>query len=167
MAKISVEDTPVNPDWIVGSSISLSGHLLLIFTDDSSNEFVIRGGPTPLTPDRGNLILEVNIPIAQSADARGVNQTAADRGSIDLNLGGRNAIDVWEILKQHASQIHAQGFKYEPLGFNSTGPDASGLCSRISPGMAATADVKTGRRSILSYLVSPIEKAQLEAARER
>ena len=46
-------------------------------------------------------------------------------------------------------------------------PKASALCSRISPGMAATADIKTGQRSILSYLVSPIEKASLEAGRER
>lgn len=50
---------------------------------------------------------------------------------------------------------------------NCRGPKASSLCSRISPGMAATADIKTGQRSILSYLVSPIEKASLEAGRER
>ncbi len=37
----------------------------------------------------------------------------------------------------------------------------------ILPGMAAQADIRTGRRSFMSYLVSPIEKARLEAARER
>lgn len=37
----------------------------------------------------------------------------------------------------------------------------------LTPGMAATADMKTGRRSILSYLMSPIDKARLEAGRER
>lgn len=36
----------------------------------------------------------------------------------------------------------------------------------ITPGMAATADIKTARRSILSYLLSPIDKARLEAGRE-
>jgi hemolysin D len=41
------------------------------------------------------------------------------------------------------------------------------LCSQITPGMAATADVRTGRRSILSYLMSPIDEARLEAGRER
>jgi hypothetical protein len=35
------------------------------------------------------------------------------------------------------------------------------------PGMAATADIKTGRRSILSYLVSPIDEARWSAGRER
>lgn len=44
---------------------------------------------------------------------------------------------------------------------------AAELCARISPGMAAIADIRTGRRSILSYLVSPIEEAGLEAGRER
>jgi hemolysin D len=38
---------------------------------------------------------------------------------------------------------------------------------QLSPGMAATADIKTGRRSILSYLVSPIDEARLSAGRER
>jgi len=38
---------------------------------------------------------------------------------------------------------------------------------RLTPGMAATADVRTGRRSLLSYLMSPIEEARLEAGRER
>ncbi len=37
----------------------------------------------------------------------------------------------------------------------------------IVPGMAATVDVKTGRRSILDYLLSPIEAAGRTAARER
>ena len=37
----------------------------------------------------------------------------------------------------------------------------------LGPGMTATADIRTGRRSILSYLMSPIDKARLEAGRER
>ena len=37
----------------------------------------------------------------------------------------------------------------------------------ILPGMAVAADIRTGRRSFLSYLLSPIEAARLEAARER
>jgi hemolysin D len=37
----------------------------------------------------------------------------------------------------------------------------------LSPGMMVTADIRTGRRSIMSYLISPIDKARLEAGRER
>lgn len=37
----------------------------------------------------------------------------------------------------------------------------------LSPGMTGTADIRTGQRTILSYLMSPIDKARREAARER
>lgn len=37
----------------------------------------------------------------------------------------------------------------------------------LQPGMTVTADIRTGRRSIMSYLISPIEKARHEAGRER
>ncbi|ALJ13766.1 HlyD family type I secretion periplasmic adaptor subunit [Sphingopyxis macrogoltabida] len=38
---------------------------------------------------------------------------------------------------------------------------------RLTPGMSVTADVRTGERSIASYLLSPIDEARLEAGRER
>jgi hemolysin D len=37
----------------------------------------------------------------------------------------------------------------------------------LVPGMAVTADIKTGDRSIASYLISPIDEARLQAGRER
>lgn len=37
----------------------------------------------------------------------------------------------------------------------------------ILPGMTATADIKTGRRSFMDYLLSPIDAATTSAARER
>jgi hemolysin D len=42
-----------------------------------------------------------------------------------------------------------------------------GALIKASVGMQVTADVRTGRRSILSYLVSPIDEAAQEAGRER
>lgn len=38
---------------------------------------------------------------------------------------------------------------------------------RLSPGMAATADIRTGRRSLLSYLMSPVQGIAHDAGRER
>jgi type I secretion membrane fusion protein, HlyD family len=38
---------------------------------------------------------------------------------------------------------------------------------RLSAGLTATVDIRTGNRSILSYLVSPVEQAANDAARER
>ena len=37
----------------------------------------------------------------------------------------------------------------------------------LSPGMAVTAEIKTGTRSVLSYLLSPLRKYRQESLRER
>lgn len=41
------------------------------------------------------------------------------------------------------------------------------LCDRIQPGMSVQAEIKTGRRRIIQYLLSPIRRAVNEAGRER
>lgn len=46
-------------------------------------------------------------------------------------------------------------------------PDRAPLCDRIQPGMAVQAEIKTGRRRIIQYLLSPISQAVDEAGRER
>lgn len=45
--------------------------------------------------------------------------------------------------------------------------DRDGISADLSVGLAVTADIRTGRRSIFSYLVSPINEATREAGRER
>jgi len=40
------------------------------------------------------------------------------------------------------------------------------LCDGVQPGMAVQAEIKTGRRRIIQYLLSPISKAISEAGRE-
>jgi hemolysin D len=37
----------------------------------------------------------------------------------------------------------------------------------IAPGMAVTAEIKTGRRSVISYLLSPLRRYAHEGIRER
>jgi hemolysin D len=38
---------------------------------------------------------------------------------------------------------------------------------KLAPGMAVTAEIKTGSRSIISYLMSPLLKYRQDALRER
>lgn len=45
--------------------------------------------------------------------------------------------------------------------------DIDGRTVRLEPGMAVTADVRTGRRRIIDYVLSPLAKAAREAGRER
>ena len=44
---------------------------------------------------------------------------------------------------------------------------ADGRSLKLVPGMAVTAEVHIGRRTVLEYLLSPIRKVAAEAARER
>ena len=44
---------------------------------------------------------------------------------------------------------------------------ASAAEDLISPGLSASVEIKTGKRSVLSYLLSPVARATSEAARER
>lgn len=46
-------------------------------------------------------------------------------------------------------------------------PARHSLCDRIQPGMSVQAEIKTGRRRIIQYLISPIRRAVSEARRER
>jgi len=46
-------------------------------------------------------------------------------------------------------------------------PKRSPLCDRVGPGMAVQAEIKTGTRQIIQYLLSPLAKSVQEAGRER
>lgn len=48
-----------------------------------------------------------------------------------------------------------------------TAINRNGEAIQLTPGMTATADIRTGRRTIGSYLISPVDEARLEAGRER
>ncbi|MEM1172157.1 MAG: VWA domain-containing protein [Cyanobacteria bacterium P01_H01_bin.35] len=144
MSKITIEGTPVVAFSGSGSSgsnsnpspLSISGHLLLIFEDDSGNEFVVRGGPESGPPFFGKLVLERNQPIDSSLDSRIVEDnegntplddqgnpirvTPESRGSREIPLGDRDPSDVWNIILQHAENINNQFF-YNPFGENSNG----------------------------------------------
>jgi len=46
-------------------------------------------------------------------------------------------------------------------------PERHPLCDRVQPGMSVQAEIKTGQRRIIQYLLSPISQAVNEAGRER
>jgi hemolysin D len=45
--------------------------------------------------------------------------------------------------------------------------NVDGTLQQLSPGMAATVEIKTGKRRILEYLFSPIAEISSEAMHER
>lgn len=60
------------------------------------------------------------------------------------------------------------GLAYRTLvGLNATVFEAQGSRLRLTPGMQVAAEIHLGQRSVIEYLLSPIQKVAHEAARER
>lgn len=53
------------------------------------------------------------------------------------------------------------------IAVDSGGLNVDGMPRSLGPGMSVTAEIKTGRRSVISYLLSPIDRSIHEGARER
>jgi len=108
MGKILIESKD-----IPSLTVLFPQHLYLVYVDDAGQEFVLRGGPTNDSPlDFGPILVEPGVPIALSEDRR-VDQdnnpiSLVERNSRELNLGGRDAVDVWNIMRQQASAISNQ-----------------------------------------------------------
>jgi multidrug efflux pump subunit AcrA (membrane-fusion protein) len=45
--------------------------------------------------------------------------------------------------------------------------EIDGTPTRLAPGMAVTAEIKIGRRTVISYLLSPLARSTADAAHER
>jgi Ca2+-binding RTX toxin-like protein len=87
-------------------------HLYLVKTqtDDAGrliSEKVIRG----TLGDGGKLETLANANLATSPDARG-SDTLVDRHRRELDLGGRNAEDVWKVMVKHAQNIDHANLDY-------------------------------------------------------
>lgn len=99
-----------------------------------------------------------------------------DYGLIDgtVEFTSRDAIDLSQQpagAKQDArGRPEQQGLVYAArIRLNCAPGDArrTGLCARVQPGMAVQAEIKTGKRRIVQYLLSPISQSLDEAGRER
>ena len=53
------------------------------------------------------------------------------------------------------------------LSLDKTSIEVDGKTIRLSPGMNLTAEIKTGRRRVIEFLLSPVQRATSESLRER
>ena len=73
-------------------------HTYLVYKDKNGKEWVIGGKPSGFPPT-----LDVYTgPLAESDDRRGPGETSADRGAVELDLGGRDAATVWPEMEKNA-----------------------------------------------------------------
>lgn len=120
MAQIRIEGKVV--------SFTPGDHLYLVLVSDSNNEFVVRGGPQRDSFfDFGNIVTEPGVPIAASEDNRPVANRETIHGSRVVDLGGRDANDVWKTLQRSAVLIQAANINYDFLGPNSNSTIAAVL----------------------------------------
>jgi hemolysin D len=69
---------------------------------------------------------------------------------------------------QDADDAHPNGPGYVAhVALDSTRMMIDGQEQAVAPGMAVTAEIKTGQRSVISYLLSPLRRYAHEGIRER
>ncbi|WP_404333524.1 HlyD family type I secretion periplasmic adaptor subunit [Sphingomonas sp. MMS12-HWE2-04] len=81
-----------------------------------------------------------------------------------LDPGRDNAESKAGASSAPSSPVYAAKIR---LHCNAGDPLRTPLCDRVRPGMSAQTEIKTGRRRIIDYLLSPIAQTVAEAGRER
>jgi hemolysin D len=120
-----------------------------------------------IVPARGKLVAEVTIankdvgfvsagqPVALKVEAFPFTRYGAVPGKL-------------EYISSDAVQDEKRGLFYTArVTLDRATIVRDGRAVPLTPGMAVTADIRTGRRSLASYLLSPIDEMRATAARER
>ena len=95
-------------------------HLCLIYRDlGDGREYVIRSGPPSAWQlFGGEMKIETNVPIEQSADARD-GETPAERHSTALDFGPLTDDQAWSIMVKYALKFAAADVEYDVTDANS------------------------------------------------
>lgn len=120
-----------------------------------------------VVPTGGSLVAEVKIPNRDIGFIRVGQEVAVKVEAFPFTRYGT--------LKGRVESIGSDAVEDEKLGLlyparisvDAVQPALRAGGIRVAAGMQVAADVRTGRRSILSYLLSPIDEVTREAARER
>ena len=128
---------------------------------------VVRPGETllELTPEDGDVLVESR---ASPADrgAMSVGQDAVLRvAAFDYTTHGTLRARITEISAD--SLADERGERYFRVGMRVDAESLKAFRQKVSPGMTLSADVITGHRTVLQYLLSPIRGLGSTAFRER
>ncbi len=95
-------------------------HLYLVYREIATgSEYVIRSGPpNAVEVFGGEMKIETNVPIRQSADARH-GHSPEERHATDLAFAGLTDDQAWSIMVKYARAIDAADYRYQLLGENS------------------------------------------------
>jgi hemolysin D len=91
---------------------------------------------------------------------------APDQSSPDRSGGGPRTTDA-EVPKDEQERQSRQPAYVAQITVSETGIETEDGWRTLEPGMAVTAEIKTGRRRLISYLLSPLMRYRHEGLRER
>lgn len=120
-----------------------------------------------IVPSGGALVAEVRLPNKDAGFVRSGQRVAIKLEAFPFTRFGTLPGRV-EAISSDAVEDERLGLVYPArIRLDRLTIDRGDRVVRLRPGMAVVADIRTGQRSVLSYLVSPIDQARREAARER
>lgn len=120
-----------------------------------------------IVPRDGNLVAEVKLLNRDAGFVRAGQSVAVKLEAFPFTRYGTIPGHV-ETISSDAIEDERLGLVYSArVRLDRTNIDRGDRTVTLGPGMAVTADIRTGERSIISYLISPIDKARREAGRER
>ena len=120
-----------------------------------------------IVPTEGTLLVEAKIPPRDIAFLRPSQPATVKFTAYDLTIYGGLEAKLEQISADSITDDKGNSFYLVQLRTdkNYLGPKTNPL--PIIPGMIATVDIQTGKKTILSYLIKPIMRAKYMALRER
>lgn len=120
-----------------------------------------------IVPRGGSLVAEVKLLNKDAGFVRAGQNVAMKLEAFPFTRFGTVPGRV-ETISSDAVEDERLGLVYAArIRLDRTQIDRGDRTVSLTPGMAVTADIRTGERSIMSYLISPIDEARQEAGRER
>ncbi|MEZ5730272.1 MAG: HlyD family type I secretion periplasmic adaptor subunit [Burkholderiaceae bacterium] len=127
---------------------------------------VVRPGDpiVELTPSDGKILVEGFVRPADRADLREGIRANVRVSAFDSVRYGRLPGEVVEVSADTVPDAHGQRFYRVRIAVDPR--DAAIPVEKLSPGITASADLVTGRRTVLDYLVSPLTRFGARALSE-
>lgn len=120
-----------------------------------------------IVPSSGSLVVEVKV---LNKDVGFIKEGQPVSVKIEAFPFTRYGTVPGRLLKVGSDAVEDEklGLVYTArVALTKTTVDRDGVRVALTPGMGATADIRIGSRAIGSYLMSPVNEARLDAARER
>lgn len=120
-----------------------------------------------VVPKGGLLVAEVRMFNRDAADVRAGQKVAIKLDAYPFTRYGTVAGRISTISSDAIEDEHLGLVYVVQIAATASAAELEKRDIHMTPGMAVTADIRTGRRSILSYLVSPVQAMAHDAGRER